>query len=139
MKDVLSIDPTGWETQPLRDIFIQHPRGTLSSSHPRKINRTSGNFYPFALTFCFIYVILKYMMFIEKRKPIIVAAQNVTLFAKLSFFPKGRLTKKRRRPLTVTVFSANPDVTQNLHKCNILRRILLKSELYPNFSAENAG
>lgn len=45
------------------------------------------------MTFRFIYVILKYIMFIEKRKLIIVAAQNVTLRTKLFFFQNCRERK----------------------------------------------
>ena len=39
----------------------------------------------FPLTFPFIYATLKYVMLIEKRKPISVATKNVTLFANLFF------------------------------------------------------
>ena len=56
------------------------------------------------------------------------------------FFSVTETDKKNAsEPLQALDFTSIPDGHQMLHKCNILRRILLKSELYPNFLAENVG
>ena len=97
------------------------PTGRFHPHIPRKINRTSGNLYPFVLTFCFIYVILKICYVYRRKKTNNRCSQKCYTLHQIIFFHNGDSQKNASEPLQLLGYIPITVVHQMLHWCNIFK------------------